>query len=247
MRTSLRTGWRRRVALLVTALLLGVGGAAGAVSLDQRAGVAPAGDDRELVVLVHGMGRTRASMWWMGRSLEARGYRVVNWGYSSYTDSVPELGAVLARDVERGLGGAPRVHFVGHSLGNVIVRWMLANDAPGRVGRVGRVVMLAPPNQGSAAADRWAPYLARVMPPIAELRTADGSTVRALPAAPEGVEVGVIAGARDGKVSVDETRLPGARAHVVVPAAHTFIMDRPDVHRLTARFLRTGSFEPERD
>ncbi|HEX2205143.1 MAG TPA: alpha/beta fold hydrolase [Longimicrobium sp.] len=234
------TGWRRRVAFLSTALLLGLGGAAGAVSLDQRAGEAPAGDDRELVVLVHGMGRTRASMWWMGQSLERRGYRVVNWGYSSYTDSVPALGEALARDVERDLGGAPRVHFVGHSLGNVIVRWMLANDAPGRVGRV---VMLAPPNQGSAAADRWSPYLSRVMPPIAELRTS-GSTVRALPAAPAGVEVGVIAGARDGKVSVDETRLPGARAHVVVPAAHTFIMDRPGVHRLTARFLRTGSFEP---
>ena len=244
MKKSLLTGWRRRVALLSTALLLGAGGAAGAVSLDQRAGEAPAGDRRELVVLVHGMGRTRASMWWMGQSLERQGYRVVNWGYSSYTDSVPGLGAALARDVERGLGGAPRVHFVGHSLGNVIVRWMLANDAPGRVGRV---VMLAPPNQGSAAADRWAPYLGRVMPPIAELRTASGSTVRALPAAPPGVEVGVIAGARDGKVSVDETRLPGARDHVVVPAAHTFIMDRPDVHRLTARFLRTGSFEPERD
>ena len=96
----------------------------------------------------------------MGRSLERQGYRVVNWGYSSYTDSVPALGEALARDVERDLGGAPRVHFVGHSLGNVIVRWMLANDAPGRVGRV---VMLAPPNQGSAAADRWSPYLARVI------------------------------------------------------------------------------------
>jgi hypothetical protein len=79
------------------------------------------------------------------------------------------------------------------------------------------------------------------MPPIEELRTAPGSTVRTLPA-PRGVDVGVIAGAHDGKVSVDETHLPGEREHAVVPAAHTFIMNRRDVRDLTLRFLRTGRF-----
>jgi alpha-beta hydrolase superfamily lysophospholipase len=38
-------------------------------------------DGRELVVLAHGLGRTPASMWWLARSLRARGYRVLNWGY----------------------------------------------------------------------------------------------------------------------------------------------------------------------
>jgi len=220
-------------------VVLGLGAAgAGYVALDQTGASGGPGDRRELVVLVHGMGRSRASMWMLGRSLEAQGYRVLNWGYSSYSDSVPALGAALSRDVADEIGSAPRVHFVGHSLGNVIVRWALAHERPARAGRV---VMLAPPNQGAAAADRYARYAAWLMPPITELRTAPNSTVRMLPV-PRGVDFGVIAGAHDGKVSVAETRLPGARAHTVVPAAHTFIMNRRDVHRLTLRFLREGRF-----
>lgn len=218
-------------------LALAAGGATWMVIAQDGAPDGP-GDRRELVVLVHGMGRSRASMWTLGRSLEAEGYRVLNWGYSSYSDSVPALGAALAADVAREIGEAPRVHFVGHSLGNVIVRWALAHERPERAGRV---VMLAPPNQGSAAADRYAPYVAWLMPPIRELRTARNSTVRTLPA-PRDVEVGVIAGEYDGKVTVEETRLPGARAHAVIPAAHSFLMNRDDVQRMTTRFLREGRF-----
>ena len=76
-------------------------------------------DTRELVVLAHGMIRTPASMWVLARSLRARGYRVLNWGYSSYTRPLAELGAMLARDVAAAAGGAAKVHFVGHSLGTV--------------------------------------------------------------------------------------------------------------------------------
>ncbi|HEU4455605.1 MAG TPA: alpha/beta fold hydrolase [Longimicrobium sp.] len=228
----------RRVAWAAGVVLALAAGGATWVALDQTGAPEGPGDRRELVVLVHGMGRGRASMWTLGRSLEAEGYRVLNWGYSSYTDSVPEIGADLARDLAEEIGDAPRVHFVGHSLGNVIVRWTLAHEPPARVGRA---VMLAPPNQGSAAADRYARYTAWLMPPIAELRTARNSTVRMLPA-PRGVDVGVIAGAYDRKVSVAESHLPGERDHVVVPAAHSFIMNRDDVHDLTLRFLREGRF-----
>src|SRR5690242_15503778 len=81
----------------------------------------PAAEDRrELVVLAHGMGRTPASMWRMARALRAEGYRVLNWGYSSYTRPVPELGARFARDVAAAMGSADAVHFVGHSLGTVL-------------------------------------------------------------------------------------------------------------------------------
>src|SRR4051812_50211249 len=95
-------------------------------------GVEPAADTRELVVLAHGMARTPASMWWLARTLRADGYRVLNWGYSSYTRAVPELGTRLARDAAAALGAAPRVHFVGHSLGTVLIRWVLANEPPPR-------------------------------------------------------------------------------------------------------------------
>jgi hypothetical protein len=56
------------------------------------------------------------------------------------------------------------------------------------------------------------------------------------------VDVGIIAGMRDAKVRVHETHLEGARDHAVVPAYHTFIMNRADVHQLICAFLRDGRF-----
>jgi triacylglycerol lipase len=196
------------------------------------------GDPRELVVLVHGMGRTPASMWVLARALRSRGYRVLNWGYSSYTKAVPELGGRLGRDAAAALGAAPALHFVGHSPGTVLIRWVLANERPPRVGRV---VLLAPPNRGSARADAAAPYLSWLLPPLTDLGSGP-ETASVKLHAPAGVEVGIIAGAADRTVAVAETRLDGARGHVLVPSGHTFIMMRRDVLRLILAFLRSGTF-----
>jgi pimeloyl-ACP methyl ester carboxylesterase len=197
------------------------------------------GDRRELVFLVHGMGRTPLSMYLLGRRLERAGYRVTSFGYWSTTGTVADLGAALAARVQEMAGDTPAVHFVGHSLGNIIVRWMLAHDRPARARRV---VMLAPPNQGAAAADRWSRWVGWAMPTIHDLRTLPESTVRTLPGLPSDVEIGIIAGMRDAKVRVHETHLEGARDHAVVPAYHTFIMNRADVHQLICAFLRDGRF-----
>jgi triacylglycerol lipase len=207
-----------------------------------RAGAAPRpGDRRELVFLVHGMGRTPLSMFLLARRLERAGYRVATYGYWSTAGTVADLGRGLARRVRALAGDAPAIHFAGHSLGNIVVRWMLAHDRPERVGRA---VMLAPPNQGSAVADRMAPWVGWLLPHIRELRTAPGTTARTLPL-PDDVEVGIIAGEWDGKVLVHETHLDGARDHAVVPCRHTFIMNRADVHRMICTFLRDGRFSRE--
>ncbi|HEU4557039.1 MAG TPA: alpha/beta fold hydrolase [Longimicrobium sp.] len=195
-------------------------------------------DTRELVVLAHGMIRTPASMWVLARSLRARGYRVLNWGYSSYTRPLAELGAMLARDVAEAAGDAARIHFVGHSLGTLITRWVLAHHPPARLGRV---VMLAPPNRGARRADRVVRFGAWLLPALPDLCTHERAAARTL-APPAGVEVGIIAGTTDRTVRVAETHLEGAAGHVLVPGGHTFIMLRPEVLRLVHGFLATGSF-----
>ena len=211
------------------------------VSAQPRA-TAPAAP-RALVVLVHGMGRTSMSMWPMQRALEADGYRVLNFFYSSYGPTVAEIGRELSHAIDAEVAAAPvpRVHFVAHSLGNIVVRWMLANDPP--QAPVGRFVMLAPPNRGAQAADLFAPYVGWLLAPIAELRTA-GSTAATLPPPPPGLEFAIIAGADDRTVTLRETCLAGATAHLVVPNGHTFIMMRDDTIALTERFLATGTVPP---
>jgi len=195
--------------------------------------------ERELVVLLHGMGRTSYSMAPMKEALEAAGFDVLNIGYSSYCCGIAELGATIREQIGAGRGNHARVHFVGHSLGGIIARWILAQPSPPP--GVGRLVMLAPPNQGSQSADFYAPVAGWLLEPLDELRTDARSTVCQLPEI-MGVEVGIIAARDDGKVEVAETHVAGEHAHVVVEGNHTFIMRRDDVHRLTIQFLREGRF-----
>lgn len=211
----------------------------GAAALAPEAEEVRVEERAEVVVLLHGLGRTRLSMAPMAWGLERAGYEVVNWGYSSVCCTIEELGEQLEDDLRRWELDGATVHFVGHSLGNLIVRWVLAEN-PGV--RVGRVVMLAPPNQGSHEANRYAPWLGWILKPLADLRT-QPDRAASYPPLPAYTEVGVIAGRDDGKVSIPETLVAGMTDHVVVPAAHTFLMLRPDVWRHTLEFLREGHFQ----
>lgn len=192
-----------------------------------------------LVVLLHGMGRSPLGMRPMARSLEAAGFRVLNLGYHSYTQTTAEIEADLTRRLLAELAARPaaRVHFVGHSLGAVLARRLAV---AGRIPGVHRIVQLAPPNQGAAAAVRMTPWMGWVQRPMRELRPGSAFLASLTSRAPEGVEVAIVAARRDGKVRLSETRLDGATVRVETPGVHTFLMQRPDVIRATARFLRTG-------
>jgi pimeloyl-ACP methyl ester carboxylesterase len=193
-----------------------------------------------LIVLVHGMARTPASMWPIARRLEGAGFETLNWGYSSVGPSVAQIGARLAAAVRERNHRGP-VHFVTHSLGGVVVRAALGREPlPG----VGRVVMLAPPNQGSQLADCVAPYLGWLLKPLPDLTTHEASAARALPV-PRGVEIGIIAGDSDGKVRPEETHLQGETAHVVVRGGHSLFIYRRAVQDQVISFLRGGRFAAE--
>lgn len=211
-----------------------------ATSVEMTAVAAPVPGARELVVVLHGMGRTSRSMRPVEEALEAAGFDVLNIGYSSYCCSIPELGEAVRRELDaKRKPEHQRVHFVGHSLGNIIARWIVTQPEP--PAGVARLVMLAPPNQGSRMADRFAPMVGWLLEPIDELKTDSAATVRQLsPLA--GVEIGVIAGRDDSTVRLEETHVAGESAHVVVKGNHTFIMREREVHRLTVEFLRTGRF-----
>ncbi len=191
---------------------------------------------RDLVVLVHGMGRSPLSMAPLQMSLHRAGYRVLNVGYDSQGPSVAEIGAQVGQEVDAVLAEEPaqKVHYVGHSLGTVAIRWHLTHGDPPL--NVGRAVLLAPPNQGARSADRLARWIGWALPPIRELGTTGIASDLGLP---PGVEVAIIAGDRDAKVTVAETCLDGA-THSVVPSYHTFIMMRPRVMGMVQSFLATG-------
>lgn len=225
------------------------------------AAAAPAGTDaaqaqREVVVLLHGLGRSDRSMRPLEQRLAAEGYAVRNVDYPSTELSPAELTALLERELSACCAAAPRLHFVTHSLGGVLVRAYLAEHHPANLGRV---VMLAPPNHGSELANVVAETtLLRAIlgPTAAELGTGAQSLPNRLPA--PWFEVGVIAGTRslsplgafllpganDGTVSVASTRLDGMRDFIEVDSSHTFIMRDARVGEQVVEFLRAGRFLP---
>lgn len=200
---------------------------------------------RELVVLAHGMGRTPVSMAPLRRALESEGYEVMSFRYSSYCCTIAEIGEQLRTELARTIGPQhTRVHFVGHSLGNIVIRYVLTRDT--LPPRVGRVVMLAPPNQGAHAANTFAPFAGWLLRPVTELRADTAATVRKLPRVRD-VQIGVIAARDDRTVKLPETHLAEETAHVVVGGGHSFIMRREDVKRQLVVFLRTGHFAAEHE
>lgn len=215
----------------------------------------PPPDGAETVIVVHGLGRTAASMSVLEYRLEAEGYRVVSFDYPSMTQPMETLVDMLADEVQRCCPDEiETVNFVTHSMGGVIVRSYLADRSrPHR----GRVVMLSPPGQGSELVDAFAdsPLLRFLIGPAgAELGT--DSTGIAERFGPVRFSLGVITGdvsfnpvtswiipgPDDGKVAVQNARVEGESDFLVVPATHTFIMNRTDVADATIRFLRTGRF-----
>lgn len=216
----------------------------------------------ECVVLLHGLARTAASMDTMQHRLEEAGYLVMNIDYPSRELPIEEL-APLA--VGQGIAGCraltkdPRIHFVTHSLGGILVRQYLAdNELP----ELGRVVMLGPPNQGSTAVDELGdlPGFDWVNGPAGR-QLGKGADSVPLALGPADFELGIIAGTRsidpiasavlddpdDGKVSLEDTKLEGMDDFVVVEHSHAFMMRLQGPIELTIQFLKTGAFDSDAD
>ncbi|MDQ3282253.1 MAG: alpha/beta fold hydrolase [Acidobacteriota bacterium] len=205
----------------------------------------------ETVILLHGLGRTPASMVPLAIAARRRGYDVINWHYRSRTRTIGENAEALARALVPRVASASRVHFVTHSLGGIIVRQFLAKHS---LPNLGRVVMLAPPNGGSEVADVMQRWL-RPVKAVQELGTGAASVPRALPRVD--YAVGVIAGSRshiplfshwmddapnDGVVAVERTRVDGMHDFLVLHRTHTFLPWAPDAIAQAMHFLERGRF-----
>ena len=208
------------------------------------------------VILLHGLARTAASMDSMAEALSDAGYRVVNVDYPSRHHRIEVLSELA---IPEGLAacaesGATELYMVTHSLGGILVRDYLSRHD---LESLQRVVMLAPPNHGSAVVDNLQDlpgFQTLNGPAIEQLGTGERSLPLQLGPAP--VDTAIIAGSRsvnlylstflenpdDGKVSVASARLEGMCAMLVLKVSHPFIMSDEETIEQVMSYLANGRF-----
>lgn len=208
------------------------------------------------VVLLHGILRRAASMQLLEQALTAEGYRVLNLDYPSREQDLAQIVESLHAPISAFAAElAGELHFVTHSMGGLVARAYLNRHRPQRLGRV---VMLAPPNEGSEIADllqrNWL-YRSAFGPAGGQLATRRSDELCCLLGAvdyPLGVIAGdrslyvfaslVLPGPNDGRVSVERTRVAGMSDHIVLHTSHPLIMRDPEAMAQTIHFLRHGRF-----
>jgi len=206
-------------------------------------------EPREPIVLVHGL-------WLGGWVLAILAARLRRCGYNTRIFSYPAMGASLSVNAAALASFAvslavPHVHFVGHSMGGLVILKMLeANPELRR----GRSVLLGTPCGGSRSAEALAKTAAgRVI-----LGHSLMEWLRGPRAEPENCELGVLAGCRpiglgrlvtrlptpnDGVVIEAEARVPGMTDFICLRVSHSEMLWSRNVAHQVCTFLQSGHFD----
>jgi pimeloyl-ACP methyl ester carboxylesterase len=201
------------------------------------------------VVLVPGLWMPGVVMTPLGARLRRLGYAVRVFTYSGRRPHDANVER-LARFVRESADGRP-AHFVGHSLGGVLILDMLTRHPEIAASST---VLLGAPVQGSftgrrfglAGVGRWMMGDCGVLwneRAVKWQREAPLGVIAGTARMGLGVAFGRIPGPSDGVVSVSETVVQGMAAQVLVPLGHSVLIVSGRVAKMVARFLATGSFE----
>lgn len=198
---------------------------------------------KELVVLVHGLGGSRLDMWPIGKRLKTLGYQVRNWGYRSFGNRVEThaqlLGSEMAALDSQISDG--QLHLVTHSMGGIIARKMFADF---KFQNLGRVVMLAPPHRGSHIARKLTPFMGWFTPSLKQLSDSRDSFVNQLPNTLQrnDIEFAIVESTKDRVIAQGGVHLDGYRDYARVDGHHGVLTWYSNTIRLVENFLSTGKF-----
>ena len=197
-------------------------------------------------------------MWLLAKRIEDAGYHVKRIGYSSLNVTPQEILEEVTGQIESCCAHYQKpVHYVGHSLGGLLIRAYLQEKRPENIGRV---VLMGTPNQGTpivdAFRDKW--WMKFLGPTTSALGTENDSFPGSLgaPFYPVGVIAGVansrhndawLPGADDGLVTVEATKLEGMSDFIVIRTGHSFMRYDQEVARQAVAFLRDGRFSRQQE
>ena len=209
----------------------------------------------ERVILLHGLARSSNSMTKMETALVEAGYQVSNIGYPSRKHRIEDFAKMVRKEVLETSDEGDTLHFVAHSLGGIILRYIQKKDP---LENLGKVVMLSPPNQGSEVVDKlgdWPLFKWINGPAGCQLGTDENGFVKSLGTVD--FELGILTGDRsinlilslmipgkdDGKVSVGNAKVAGMNDFMILHVSHPYIMkNKTSIHQ-TIHYLHSGQFD----
>ena len=197
-------------------------------------------------------------MWLMAYRLEKADFNVVLVGYRSLNRTPKEILDDVSKQIDDCCVESQRpVHFVGHSLGGLLIRAYLQDH---KVANLGNVLLIGTPNQGTKLVDRFRDkwWMQLLGPTTLALGTNRESFPSSLddPYYPVGVIAGVfgsglnddiLPGKDDGLVAIEATKVNGMSDFRIVETSHSFMRYDEEVARLAVTFLKNGSFSSTRD
>lgn len=221
---------------------------------------------KKAVVMLHGLMRSTDSMRPVGDRLAkidgGQAYSLVYFEYASTRSSMSDHAQAL-REVIAGLPDDIELSFVGHSMGNIVLRHLIGDleraGDQATLSRFSHVVMLGPPNQGASIARQlaktgvfgwvtgkgglelgqdWEVFERKLSTPACPFGIIAGRLPEYSPTNP------LVGAEGDFVVSVEETKLDGETDFLEVPRLHTFLMQDTAVQAAVERFLQTDSFSP---
>jgi pimeloyl-ACP methyl ester carboxylesterase len=198
---------------------------------------------KELVVLIHGLGGTRIDMLPIARKLKKSGFQTRRWGYRSLGNRIETHANRLGIFLKKMESEQPRrkIHLVTHSMGGIITRTMLSQF---QLDNIDRVVMLAPPHQGSHAARKLSPFFGWLTPSLKQLSDEPDSFVRNLPNPFENnqFDFGIVEAEKDRVIEQGSVLLDGYRDYAEVCGHHGILTWYSNTIQLVDNFLNHGRF-----
>ncbi len=216
----------------------------------------------KIVILLHGLARSCNCMNSLAAAFNQHGYATINLRYASTRADIHQHAAALRHVIENLNDQVTEINFVGHSLGNIVVRRYLGGEkqqpALPTDRRIASMVMLGPPNHGSKMARMVQNTLAFKMVTGASGQQLAGRWNQFEPAlgtpkfrfgiiaggqtSDSGINNMLVPGKDDFTVGVEEAKLAGASDFLVAPLFHSSMMFDSRTIAWTTSFIRHGYF-----